>query len=114
MADLVVWGVVTHLVADWLFQNKWIARNKNSLLHPAAWIHGAIHTAAQLIVFPEWWMAVLIGAVHMFIDTRLFLRWWFKTFGFTTDGPVAIHVAIWSDQVLHILTIALVARFLVV
>lgn len=113
MADLVVWGTVSHLVADWLFQNRWMAQNKNNLLHPAAWVHGVIHVAAQLIVFPEWWMAVLIGAVHMLIDTRVFLRWWFKTFGFTTEGPVAIHVAIWADQVLHILTIALVARFLV-
>ena len=39
-------GFVAHLVADWLFQNDWIARNKISLRHPAAWIHAAIRALA--------------------------------------------------------------------
>lgn len=101
-------AIVVHLVADWLLQNHWMATNKVSLKHPAAWTHGAIHTVGMLLVFPLP-VAVVLGAAHMLIDLRWPLAWWRKTFRQTQDGPVAPHVAIWSDQVVHIVCIALIA-----
>ena len=32
--ELLVWGVVIHLIVDWLGQNEWIALNKTRLRHP--------------------------------------------------------------------------------
>ena len=44
-AELVIWGVVIHLVVDWLFQNRWIAENKTSLTHPSGYVHAGLHAA---------------------------------------------------------------------
>ncbi len=108
--DRLLWGTVAHLIADWLLQNQWMADNKASLRHPAAWVHGLIHVGALAHVFPLP-VAWSLGAVHMLIDTRLPLQWWRRVFRQTTDGPAALHVAIWGDQVAHIACLALAARF---
>ena len=107
-SQYLVWAIVAHLVADWLLQNDWMARNKASLAHPAAWVHGAIHFVAMLRIFPVH-VAASIAVLHMLIDTRLPLRLWQQAFRQTTDGPYAIPVAIWVDQVLHIVILALAA-----
>lgn len=108
--DLLVWGAVTHLVADWLLQNEWQAVNKVSLRHPAAWVHAGIHFVGLLLVFPAAW-AALIAAFHLAIDTRRPLIWWRQVFRQTTDpsNPVSLHVALWGDQVLHLAVIAAAA-----
>ncbi len=98
---------VIHLVADWLLQNRWMTNNKVSVRHPAAWVHGAIHTVGMLLVF-SWPIALALGAAHMLLDLRFPLVWWRGVFRQTQDGPVALHVAIWGDQVAHIACIALV------
>jgi hypothetical protein len=102
--DLLIWGIVVHLVIDWLGQNEWIAvnkakrrieggnqallrwlRNKPILIynthwwdrHPAAYVHAGMHGAAQLLVFP-WPAALAIGITHFLIDTRIPVEWWSK------------------------------------
>lgn len=106
--DLFVWGVAAHLAADWIFQNEWVAVNKVNVKHPAAWLHSAMHLFWLALVFP--WVAALVLAVsHLWIDTRVPLQWWRKRFEQTTEGPMAIHVAIWGDQVFHVEMIALMA-----
>lgn len=98
-------ALVAHLIADWLLQNEWQALNKASLRHPAAWVHGSIHFAALLLVF--WWpIALGVALAHLLIDTRVPLIWWRKAIGQTTEGPMAVHVAIWGDQVVHIACLA--------
>jgi hypothetical protein len=79
-----------------------------SLCHPAAWVHGVIHFAGLDMVF---WtpVAICIAILHMLIDTRRPLMRWRKVFGQTTEGPMAVHVALWGDQVLHIAVIAAAA-----
>jgi hypothetical protein len=100
-----VWGLVVHLVCDWLLQNEYLAKGKVSLCHPAAWIHSGVHLVGLLLVF---WVpvAICIAITHLLIDTRRPLQWWRKVFGQTTEGPMAVHVAVWSDQVAHVAVIA--------
>src|SRR5258708_6219063 len=105
---LVIWGIVIHLFADWLLQNHWQAQNKSNLLHPASWVHSGIHLVGLLLIFPVW-MAAIIAIIHLLIDTRIPLQWWRKFYRQTREGDVALHVAMWSDQVLHFTVIALAA-----
>lgn len=107
--DWIIYGVVIHLFCDWFLQNDWMAHNKASLSTSwAGWVHGLIHIAGMVLVFPYWW-AVAIGLLHIVIDTRHPLVWWRRVFRQTTTGEVALHIAIWEDQVAHVVVIALVA-----
>ena len=99
-------GIVAHLIADWIFQNDWMARNKTSLRHPAAWVHAGIHLVAMLFVFPLG-TAVFIAITHLLIDTRKPVQFWQRIFRQTTTGTIGLTVSIWVDQVFHITVIAL-------
>jgi hypothetical protein len=119
--DLLIWGIVVHLVIDWLGQNEWIAVNKakrrqrwlngRKLLevgggapithtqidsawwdrHPAAYVHAGMHGAAQLLVFP-WPAALAIGVTHLLIDTRVPVAWWSRLIRQTQPNPNLIPV----------------------
>lgn len=106
--NLLVWGTLAHWVADWPLQNSWMAINKVKLTHPAAWVHGLIHFGMLALVFPLPFAAGLAVA-HMLIDTRVPLDWWRKIFHFTADEPMRTHVAIWLDQIAHIISIGIAA-----
>lgn len=106
--DLLIWGIVLHLVADWLLQNEWMAVNKVKPDSLAGVAHMAIHYVALALIFPVT-AAVVLALVHWFIDLRFPLAWWRRFFRQTTEGPMAPHVAIWGDQVLHIACIAVAA-----
>jgi hypothetical protein len=123
---LLVWGIVIHLICDWIFQNDYLARNKASYVpypskpkhegdgplllipHPAAWIHAGIHLFGLLFIFP-WYAALVIAFIHLLIDTRIPLQWWQKFYKQTTDGMIGMHVSIWTDQVFHIVVVAVAA-----
>ena len=104
-------GIVGHLIADWIFQNDWMARNKSDLRHPAAWVHSGIHLVVMLFVFPAW-AAIFIACTHMIIDTRKPIQFWQRVFKQTTTGESAASVSIWLDQVFHFAVIALVVAFI--
>ena len=106
--ELLIWGIVIHLICDWIFQNHWIAVNKTNTKHPAGYVHGAIHTLGMVLVFPLP-AAVAIGVIHWLIDLRFIMGWWRKIIRQTTEGIFAIPVAIWGDQVVHIGVIAMMA-----
>jgi hypothetical protein len=99
-------ALVMHLIGDWLLQNDWMARCKSALRHPAAWVHAGIHTLLLSLVL-GWIGGVVLGLVHMLVDTRVPQRWWSRAFSQTQSGEMATHVMIWGDQVIHISTIAL-------
>lgn len=133
-SELLIWGIVLHLVADWLLQNEWMAANKANLRRPAGYVHAGIHGAVQLLIFP-WWAAALIAVTHLLIDTRKPIIWWSKLIRQTqpkpamncyidmrkfdpNHGPLSIpmpgfdfgaEVRIWADQVAHIGVVALIA-----
>lgn len=106
--QLAFWGVTVHLFVDWFLQNHWMATNKSSLNHPAAWVHSGLHFVGLLLVFPIQY-AALIAIIHLIIDTRVPLAAWRVIFKQTREGDVALHVAIWGDQVAHWVVICIVA-----
>ena len=98
-------GLVAHLAADWVLQNDWMARNKTSLRHPAAWTHAAIH--ALCLGFALGWLAGLVlGIIHMLVDTRVPVAWWIRFFKKCGQAPEASLIALLLDQTLHILCLA--------
>lgn len=112
LTTLLVWSSFAHLVADWLFQNEWMVRNKTNLRHPAAWVHGGIHVLALAFILPGS-LALLIGFSHVLIDTRKPVQWWKRIVGKTAADPKSqlpqtLIVEIWVDQVMHVVVLAVV------
>lgn len=105
---LLVWGIIVHLIADWLLQTEWMAAHKVDLRHPAAWAHSGIHTVGLILVF-AWPIALLIGLSHLWIDTRKPLIWWMRMVKNVPTGANHQTVEIWVDQVMHITVLALVS-----
>lgn len=100
------YGFVAHLIADWLLQNEWMAVNKHSLRHPASWVHAAIH-ALCLGVALDPLSGFFLGVIHLLIDTRIPLNWWFEFYKQTSPTiPENVAVTVWTDQALHIVTLA--------
>lgn len=103
-----MWGLAAHLCVDFLLQNEWMAVNKTSLRHPAAWVHSGLQLLGALLVFPAW-AALLLAVTHLLIDTRHPLNWWRRIMRQAQGGPIFLPLSIWQDQVAHILCLALVA-----
>lgn len=106
--ELLIWGIVIHLICDWIFQNHWMAINKTNTRHPAGYVHGAIHALGMALVFPVP-AAIAIGFSHWLIDLRFIMGWWRGFYRQTTEGVFALTVAVWGDQVVHVVIIALAA-----
>ncbi len=110
--DLLVWGLVAHLAADWLFQTEWMAVNKVSLRHSASWTHAAVYALFMALVFPLL-AAILIGFSHLLIDTRAPVRWWVRVVkGASENTPGVGIVEMGVDQVFHAIVIAATALLL--
>lgn len=100
-------GFLAHLVADWLLQNDWMAQNKSNLRHPASWAHAAVHAAALSLAL-NWQAGLVLGLIHLLIDTRIPLSWWQQwVVRHDGNGVTTVHVSIWADQTLHFVSIAL-------
>lgn len=110
MFELLLKGLIVHLVADWFLQSDWMVANKTSLLHPAAWVHTGIHTLGYLLVFNPV-IAFALGISHLLIDTRRQLTWLRKAFQQNPKGAVAPVFEIWQDQAAHLILLALAALF---
>jgi len=88
-----------------MLQNDWMARNKTSLLHPAAWTHAAIQGLCLALAL-GWQAGLVLGFVHLLIDTRVPVAWWMCRCKKCEKAPEATSIAIWLDQTLHIVCIA--------
>jgi hypothetical protein len=132
---LMIWGLVAHLIADWPLQNDWMANRKAARRqrwdiqremmggtsvelpgrwwdrHPAAYVHAGLHGLLLALVFG--WVAAPLALAHLVIDTRWPVATWSRLVRQTQpsgDGyDVGLEVRFWTDQVFHILTIALAA-----
>lgn len=122
-SDLLVWGMVAHFIADWPLQNDWMANHKQSLLHPASYVHAGIQGIMLSLVFG--WAAIPLAVAHLLIDTRRPIVWWCKLMRQTPPRNYGIRIAeqphpvllydmgievrLWTDQVFHIACIAVAA-----
>lgn len=102
-SDLLIWGMVLHLIADWPLQNDWMANNKMKRResyyrmtrglaktvwwhrHPAAYVHSGIHGVLLALVFG--WVAAPLAFLHLLIDTRVPVVWWSNFIGQTQPKP---------------------------
>jgi hypothetical protein len=109
VGTLFAWGLVAHLVADWLLQNEWMAVNKAKVGHPAGFVHAAVHAVALGLVFGPI-VGVVLGVVHYVVDLRTLLAEWGQLLRQTREGPMAVHVAIWRDQVVHVVCVLIAAQ----
>lgn len=107
-AELLLWGIIAHLVADWPLQIEWMAINKTNWKHPAAWAHAGVHGIFMVFIFP-WHLGLLLAISHLWIDTRTPVFWWMRVIKrMDRDDPRTAMVETWLDQVFHIMMIALV------
>jgi hypothetical protein len=98
-------GLVAHLVADWLLQNDWMALNKMNLRHPAGWVHAAIQ-GLLLGLALGWLGGVVLGILHLLLDTGVPVNWWVRVFKKCERAPQAALICLCTDQVIHITAIA--------
>jgi len=111
--DLLLWGIVAHLVADWLLQTEWMALNKSAITHPASWAHASVHLILMLLVF-SWPLAVGIAATHLVIDTRIPIKWWMRTVKrMPPTVPNSFVIETTIDQIFHIVVLVVVVLFFV-
>lgn len=135
-SDLLIWGIVLHLIADWPLQNDWMAKNKANFGHRAGAVHAGIHGLVLSLVFG--WAAIPLSILHYLIDLRKPVEWWSKLIKQTqpegdyalvgqdplredpegehrflvTSVPlydIGLEVRFWTDQVFHITCIAAAA-----
>jgi hypothetical protein len=100
--------------ACWPLQNDWMANNKADLKNSAAYVHSGIHLIALSFVFG--WVAVPLAFSHLLIDTRTPVVWWSMlikqtqpTGSRTPFVDIGIEVRFWTDQVFHIMCVAVAA-----
>ena len=102
--------IYAHLIGDYLLQNDWMAFGKKQ----KSWIC-AVHVAAYMVPFLfcgfVWWQLAIIAIQHFAQDRTGFIVWLMKIKGsekFAT-GPCSPWSIIVTDNIIHILTIAVVA-----
>lgn len=98
-------ALMLHLIGDWLLQNEWMSVNKVRLSHPAAWVHSGIHGVLLGLVF-GWAGGITLGLLHLVIDSRIPVRWWFKLFKKCEKSPDLPILLIGCDQAMHLICIA--------
>jgi hypothetical protein len=117
-SQLMIWGLVAHLIADWPLQNEWMALNKmkrNKTVdyvddegmdtrtkqqrdpswwnrHPSAYVHVVIHAFFLCFVFG--WVAVPLAYIHLIIDCRWPVEKWSKFIGQTQ--PTGVTTDLWT------------------
>lgn len=111
-SDLLLWGLVAHLVADWLLQSDWMAANKAKRRdlhaerfggmghrgyasvwwdrHPAAYAHAGVHALAFALLLG--WASLPLAVVHLLIDTRTPVAWWARLVRQTPPNPEPMEV----------------------
>jgi hypothetical protein len=104
LGALLVLSWMLHVIGDFLLQNEWMAVHKtlrrerpirrgDGMMtpprfyqptapwwdrHPAAYAHAAIHAGLLAPVLGA--SAVLVGVLHLVIDTRAPVRWWMRRY----------------------------------
>lgn len=107
--------VLAHLVADFLFQIRWMAMNKAHQWLPLL-AHSLVYTlvlgGVAYIAFGGLSLlgVLLIFFAHVFLDRRTFVHWWTKNI-MGVDLEKNWWLTIVVDQTFHFLVIALALWF---
>lgn len=101
--------IYAHLIGDFLLQNDKMSLNKKT---SSCWclLHVAIYLLPFLACGLQWWQLAMIGLQHYWQDrtnVTVSLMKWKGSSQFAT-GTCALWSIIVTDQILHILFIALV------
>ena len=111
-------GLLAHLIADWILQNDWMAREKgHHPTGPACLLHCTIYTATVSLVYlaaatppalPCWRLvlfALIIFTSHWLIDGLRLAERWGALLAQSPGPPVRTVV----DQTMHLIVLALVS-----
>lgn len=98
-------ALLAHLVADWLLQTEWMARNKKDLRHPAGWVHAGFYGLLMGLAL-GWMGGVVLGALHAVTDTGWPVNWWIRVIKKCERAPHIDVIRIGADQALHLVVIA--------
>jgi hypothetical protein len=106
--------IISHLIADWLFQTLWEAMNKSKNILPL-FVHSLVYTAFFMPAFYyygfKWEYSLILFFSHMILDNRKFEYWWLHQIKRTKNEDVGD--ALWTiltigvDQVFHIAILGL-------
>ncbi|CAN5755678.1 hypothetical protein BH10CHL1_BH10CHL1_15420 [soil metagenome] len=114
------WLLVAHLVGDWMLQNDWMARHKQSgLFNPAIAVHCITYTLTALgslwltttqnATHPPYLIfSLFILLSHWIIDATGLAKWWVQFFRQSELNFVQLMV----DQTMHIVVLACLTQFL--
>jgi hypothetical protein len=132
-SDLLIWGLVAHLIADWPLQTGWMVAHKSKRhipkmrrgdgrmtppriyqpptkwwwRHAAAYVHAGVHLVMLSLVFGPI-AGVVLALLHLIIDTRVPVLWWTRTFGQTQPWGHTVEVEpkdlSYTEQVLSTFT----------
>lgn len=114
------WLLVAHLVGDWMLQNDWMARHKQTgLINPAIAVHCITYTvtalgslwltASQNATHPPYFIfSLFILLSHWLIDATSLAQRWVQFFRQSELKFVQLMV----DQTMHIVVLACLAQFL--
>lgn len=81
MENVLVWGLIAHLVGDYLLQSDWMAVQKTERWIPAL-AHGVTYTVPFLFLTQSPWALLVIGGTHVVIDRYRLARHlaWLKNY----------------------------------
>lgn len=110
--NLFEWLLMGHLVGDYLLQNRWMAEKKSNELLPLM-VHSLIYTGTvYLCSLPAGGITLtgvaIVFSSHLILDRRTLVRWWSTHI---TQAQDVFWLQIMTDQVFHLLVLALLAGF---
>jgi hypothetical protein len=107
-------AIIGHLVGDYLLQSDWMAEGKKRSSGICA-IHCALWTGSVMALagWWAWWVGPTLFITHFAQDRTQVILWFMRVTGkagFAT-GPMAPWSIVAVDNSFHLLTLAIVARF---
>lgn len=112
MIELIVLGLVAHMIGDYVLQNDWIAIEKTKRTWVTL-IHIILYSIPFFFIVGWSWALLVIAGSHFFIDRFRLAVYWIKlinwnwksdNFGFNKDKPIwmSVWLMIIYDNIFHI------------
>ena len=107
MNDLLAWLLAGHMIGDYLFQTRWMAERKMTLIS-ALTIHSAIYACVVWVVsLPAGGLnpisVLFVFIAHAVVDRRGITMWWCRN----VTQSSRMWLLIITDQSLHVVVLVL-------